>query len=84
MMLMAGARDLFVIFMGLEIMSISFYALAGINRKRINANEAALKYFLLGAFATGFIVYGIALIYGTAGTTSIDIIIKSFHSYHQT
>jgi NADH-quinone oxidoreductase subunit N len=78
MMLMAGSRDLFVIFMGLEIMSVSFYALAGINRKRINANEAALKYFLLGAFATGIIVYGIALIYGTAGTTSIDMIIEKF------
>jgi NADH-quinone oxidoreductase subunit N len=78
MMLMAGARDLIVIFMGLEIMSVSFYALAGINRKRLNANEAAMKYFLLGAFATGFIVYGIALIYGTAGTTSIAAIITSF------
>jgi NADH-quinone oxidoreductase subunit N len=78
MMLMAGAKDLFVVFLGLEIMSISFYALAGINRKRLNANEAALKYFLLGAFATGFIVYGIALIYGIAGTTSIDIIVNIF------
>ena len=74
MMLMAGAKDLFLIFLGLEVMSVSFYALAGINRKRLTANEASLKYFLLGAFATGFIVYGIALIYGTAQSTSIDII----------
>ena len=78
MMLMAGAKDLFVIFLGLELMSISFYILAGMNRKKLNANEASLKYFLLGAFATGFIVYGIALIYGSAHTTSIDFITTNF------
>ena len=78
MMLMAGAKDLFVIFLGLELMSIPFYILAGMNRKRLNANEASLKYFLLGAFATGFIVYGIALIYGSAHTTSIDFITANF------
>lgn len=78
MMLMAGAKDLFTIFLGLELMSISFYVLAGINRKKISANEAGLKYFLLGAFATGFIVYGIALMYGIAGTTSLDFIISDF------
>jgi NADH-quinone oxidoreductase subunit N len=78
MMIMAGAKDLFVIFLGLELMSISFYILAGMNRKRLHANEASLKYFLLGAFATGFIVYGIALIYGSAHTTSIDFITTNF------
>lgn len=78
MMLMAGAKDLFVIFLGLEIMSVSFYILAGMNRKKAGANEASLKYFLLGAFATGFIVYGIALIYGSAHTTSIDFITSNF------
>lgn len=78
MMLMAGAKDLFVIFLGLELMSVSFYILAGLNRKKQNANEASLKYFLLGAFATGFIVYGIALIYGCAHTTSIDYITSNF------
>ena len=78
MMLMAAAKDLFVIFLGLELMSISFYILAGMNRKKLNANEASLKYFLLGAFATGFIVYGIALIYGSAQTTSIDFITTHF------
>ncbi len=80
MMFMAGAKDLFMIFLGLEVMSISFYALAGLNRKKINANEASLKYFLLGAFATGFTVYGIALIYGSAHTTSIDILTAEFSS----
>lgn len=80
MMLMAGARDLFMIFLGLELMSVCFYVLAGINRKRLTANEASLKYFLLGAFATGFIVYGVALIYGSAGTTSIEAITTNFTS----
>lgn len=80
MMFMAGAKDLFMIFLGLELMSICFYALAGINRKRLSANEASLKYFLLGAFATGFIVYGIALIYGAVHTTSIETIISKFAS----
>jgi NADH-quinone oxidoreductase subunit N len=78
MMLMAGAKDLFTIFLGLELMSISFYALAGLNRKKLSANEASLKYFLLGAFATGFTVYGIALIYGSTGTTSIEGIISRY------
>ena len=78
MMLMAGAKDLIMIFLGLEIMSISFYVLAGFNRKLSSANEASLKYFLLGAFATGFLVYGIALIYGKATTTSIDVISSNF------
>lgn len=78
MMLMAGAKDLFMIFLGLEVMSVSFYVLAGINRKKLTATESALKYFLLGAFATGFIVYGIALIYGTAQSTSLDVISFKF------
>lgn len=78
MMLMAGARDLFMVFLGLELMSICFYILAGLNRKKPSNNEAALKYFLLGAFATGFIVFGTALIFGTAKTTSIDQIIFAF------
>ncbi len=78
MMIMAGSKDLFMIFMGLELMSITFYVLVGINRKLLGANEAAMKYFLLGSFATGFIVYGIALIYGAAHTTSIDFITINF------
>ncbi|MGD1007298.1 MAG: NADH-quinone oxidoreductase subunit N [Ignavibacteriaceae bacterium] len=82
MMFMAGAKDLFMIFLGLEIMSLCFYALAGINRKRLKANEASLKYFLLGAFATGFLVYGIALLYGISHSTSIDIIASKFPELH--
>jgi len=78
MMVMAGAKNILMIFLGLELMSICFYVLAGINRKKILANEASMKYFLLGSFATGFIVYGIALIYGSAQTISIDRIINNF------
>jgi len=74
MMLMAAAADLVIFFLGLELMSICFYILAGFARKRLTSNEAALKYFLLGAFATGFLLYGIALIYGSSGTTNIGAI----------
>ena len=81
MMMMAGAKSLFMIFLGLEIMSVCFYVLAGVNRKKDKAIEASLKYFLLGAFATGFLIYGIALIYGSAHTTSIDIITAGFAEY---
>lgn len=81
MMLMAGAKSLFMIFLGLEVMSVCFYVLAGVNRKKEKAIEASLKYFLLGAFATGFLVYGIALIYGTAHTTSIQVITAGFAEY---
>jgi NADH-quinone oxidoreductase subunit N len=81
MMMMAGAKNLFMIFLGLEVMSVCFYVLAGVNRKKEKAIEASLKYFLLGAFATGFLVYGIALIYGSAQTTSIDVITAGFAEY---
>ena len=81
MMMMAGAKSLFMIFLGLEVMSVCFYVLAGVNRKKEKAIEASLKYFLLGAFATGFLVYGIALIYGSAQTTSIDVITAGFTEY---
>ena len=74
MMLMAGAADLIILFLGLELMSICFYILAGFARRRVTSNEAALKYFLLGAFATGFLLYGIALLYGSTGTTNIAAI----------
>src|SRR5439155_807245 len=71
MMLMAGAQDLTVLFLGLELMSISVYVLAGINRRSAAAAEAALKYFLLGAFASGFLLYGIALVYVATATTNL-------------
>ncbi len=71
MMLMAAGTDLLIIFLGLEQMSLSLYVLAGFFRTRPASNESAMKYFLLGAFATGFFLYGIALIYGATGTTSL-------------
>jgi len=71
MVLMATATDLIVLFLGLEVMSIAAYALAGISRTYLRSNEAALKYFLLGAFATGFLLFGIALLYGATGTTTL-------------
>ncbi len=72
MMFMGGGADLIVIFLGLELMSVSVYVLSGINRRSVFAAEAALKYFLLGAFASGFLLYGIALIYGATGTTNLS------------
>ena len=69
--LMAAAGDLIMVFIGLEISSIASYVLAGYLRDDKRANEAALKYFLLGSFATGFFLYGIALIYGITGTVNL-------------
>lgn len=71
MMLMASGTDLMTIFLGLEVMSISLYVLAGFNRNSMKSNEAGMKYFLLGAFSTGFLLYGMALVYGVTGTTRI-------------
>ena len=71
MVLMATATDLIVIFLGLEVMSIAAYALAGLARSEFRSNEAALKYFLLGAFASGFLLFGIALLYGATGNTAL-------------
>ena len=71
MMLMAAGNELIVIFLGLELMSLSLYVLAGYFRSVQVSSEAGMKYLLLGAFASGFFLYGIALIYGGAGTTSI-------------
>src|SRR5215212_1904792 len=72
MMLLAAARDLMIVFLGIELMSISSYALAGLNRRSVRAAEGALKYFLLGAFSTAFLLYGIALVYGATGTTGLS------------
>jgi NADH-quinone oxidoreductase subunit N len=74
MMLMAAGEDLMVIFLGLELMSVAVYVLAGFDRRNPRSAEAALKYFLLGAFASGFLLYGIALIYGATGTTNLTLI----------
>jgi NADH-quinone oxidoreductase subunit N len=72
MMLMASAGDLIMVFLGLETMSLALYVLAGFFRTRIEAGEASMKYFLMGAFASGFFLYGIAMIFGATGTTNLD------------
>jgi NADH-quinone oxidoreductase subunit N len=71
LLLMAQAANLIIVFLGLELLSIPLYILAGFARPQLESEEAAIKYFLLGAFSTGFLVYGIALIYGATGTTDI-------------
>jgi NADH-quinone oxidoreductase subunit N len=77
MMLMASAGDLIVVFVSLELLSIPLYVLAGIARPKVDSEESAMKYFLLGAFASGFVVYGIALIFGVTGTTQLSGIFES-------
>jgi len=79
MMIMASSSDLIVIFLGLEVMSIALYVLAGFNRTDLKSNESAMKYFLMGAFSTGFLLYGIALIYGTTGSTNLNILVNNPH-----
>jgi NADH-quinone oxidoreductase subunit N len=74
MMFMGGAVDLIVFFLGLEVMSVAVYVLAGFNRGSRFSAEAALKYFLIGAFASGFLLYGIALVYGATGLTNLVLI----------
>src|SRR4030042_774250 len=74
MMIMASAADLIVLYLGLELMALSTYVLAGFIRHDIKSNEAALKYFLLGAFSSAFLLYGTSMIYGLTGTTDIKAI----------
>ena len=74
MMFLSGAEDLIVLFLGLEVMSVAVYVLAGYDRSNASSSEAALKYFLIGAFASGFLLYGIALIYGATGATNLLLI----------
>jgi len=71
MMVMAKGTDLMTVFLGLETLSIPIYVLVGFHRNRMSSIEGALKYFLLGAFASGFLLYGIALMYAATGTTKI-------------
>ncbi len=71
MMLMGAARDLMALFLAIEIMSLSVYVLAGINRRSARSAESALKYFLLGAFSTAFLLFGIAIVYGATGQTGL-------------
>ncbi len=69
--ILAGANELVTAFLGLEMSSISTYILAGFRKRALKSNEASLKYFILGSFATAFFLYGIAMVYGATGTTEI-------------
>ncbi len=73
MMLLAASRDLILIFLAFELMSIAAYALVGFNRRDAKSAEAALKYFLLGAFSSAFLLYGMAMLYGAAATTNLGL-----------
>ena len=81
MMMLAAARDLMIIFLGIELMSIAVYVLAGLNRRSARSAEAAIKYFLLGAFSTAFLLYGIALVYGATGATNLTVIANRVSQY---
>jgi len=76
--ILAGANELVTAFIGLEMSSISTYILAGFRRRASQSNEASLKYFILGSFATAFFLYGIAIVYGVTGSTRIDAIQAAF------
>ncbi len=80
MMIMAAATDLIVLYLGLELMALSTYILAGIVRGDRRSNEAALKYFFLGAFSSAFLLYGITLVYGLTGSTNLREIASALHS----
>ena len=80
MMLMTQANDLVMVFLGLELLSLSLYVLVGFLRHDIYSNESGLKYLLLGAFATGFFLFGAALTYGATGTTNFDGIASAIAS----
>lgn len=80
-MIMTSYSNLTMLFIGIEILSISLYILAGSNRADVSSNESAMKYFLMGAFASGFLLFGIALIYGACGSFHLEVI-KSFIQSH--
>jgi NADH-quinone oxidoreductase subunit N len=78
MMLMVSAVDLIAVFLGLELMSIPIYVLAGFDRRKLRSNESALKYFLIGSFASAVMLYGMALLYGATGSTSFEALRTGF------
>jgi len=80
MMLMAMAADLIVVFLALELLSIPLYILSGFARPRPGSEESAMKYFLLGAFSSAFLIYGIALVYGATGSTMLSRVMAAVHA----
>ena len=80
MMLMAAGNDLVVIFLGLETLSIATYVMAGLRKGDLRSNESAMKYFILGSFASAFLLYGMALTYGATGSTNLTKIAALLNS----
>ena len=84
MMVMATGRELITIFLGLELLSMSLYILAGFFRNDTLSNEAALKYFVLGSFATGILLFGMSYIYGVTGSTHLQVIGDTLRAHPET
>src|SRR5262249_8260387 len=80
MMMMAGSNELIMVFIGLEILSIATYVMAGFRRTDLKSNESALKYFLLGSFSSAFFLYGVALVFGATGSTNLTVIADAMRS----
>jgi NADH-quinone oxidoreductase subunit N len=80
MMMMAGSNELMMVFIGLEVLSIATYVLAGFRRADLKSNESALKYFLLGSFSSAFFLYGVALVFGATGSTNLVGIAEALRS----
>ena len=80
MLMMAASNELVMVFLGLEILSIATYVMAGFRRTDLKSNESALKYFLLGSFSSAFFVYGVALIFGATGSTNLLVIADALRS----
>lgn len=82
MMFMASGNDMVIIFLGLETLSIATYVMAGMRKKSLKSNESAMKYFILGSYASAFLLYGMALIYGATGSTNINEIAAKIGDAH--
>lgn len=83
-MVMVSTKSLLMLFIGLEVLSIALYVLAGMSRREAKSEESAIKYFLLGAFASGFLLYGIAFVYGATGGLDLDLISRAWATNDQT
>ena len=84
MLVMASAGDLMVLYLGLELMALPVYALVGLHKKEIRTSEAAIKYFLMGGFASALLLFGMSLVYGLTGTTDIARIAETINTLHLT
>src|SRR3954470_3016636 len=79
---MVSANNFLVVYVGLELMSLSLYALTALRRDHAISTEAAMKYFVLGALASGFLLYGLSMMYGATGTLDIPKVFEEIHTGH--